>query len=230
MGHVEVGHDASPSAELGEAPAGHVVAHHAGVVGQRDEERALVGVALAEDGVDLERGPARVRQVDGVAVVHHALEDGERPYPHGVEEHATALAAAIEAARPGWVEASVVRLLHAWQGSPPSAAQLAEVRIAGERAAREVGDRVAALLAQDVDEQRETPLTVLRAAVRYPTEVLRAHGVPEVVRDEFRERAFPDDVYDLAPATWADVSPDLAAPGMAWGAWKAMTVKRRRAT
>ena len=124
----------------------------------------------------------------------------------------------------------MARLLHAWQGSPPSPAQLADARAAGERAGREVGDRVAILLAQDVDEQRETPLALLRAAVRYPSEVLRAHGVPEVVRDEFRERSFPDDVYDLAPATWTDVSPDLAAPGMAWGAWKAMTVKRRRAT
>ena len=41
---------------------------------------------------------------------------------------------------------------------------------------------------------------------------------------------FPDDVYDLAPATFDDVSPDLHDPGLRWGAAKAhVHLKRRRA-
>jgi hypothetical protein len=32
----------------------------------------------------------------------------------------------------------------------------------------------------------------------------------------------------LGPATWSDVHPDLQEPGLAWGAWKAMVVLRRR--
>ena len=88
--------------------------------------------------------------------------------------------------------------------------------------------RSAALLATDVDEQRANPLAVLRSAVRYPTAVLAAAGVPPVVRSEFDERAFPDDVYGLAPATWADLDPALQERGIVWGAAKAHVVLGRR--
>jgi hypothetical protein len=84
------------------------------------------------------------------------------------------------------------------------------------------------LLAADVDDQRTNPMAVLRGAVRYPTRVLQAAGVPAVVRDEFAERAFPDDLYDLAPATWADIDPALHEPGLTWSAAKAHTVLARR--
>ena len=47
-------------------------------------------------------------------------------------------------------------------------------------------------------------------------------------RDEFEERAFPDDVYRLSPATWSDVDPSLHEPGIIWGAYKAKTVLDRR--
>jgi hypothetical protein len=100
---------------------------------------------------------------------------------------------------------------------------------AGARARAEVGPRVRRLLALDIDEQRTNPLSLLRDAVRYPTDVLRAAGVPAVEgRDDFAVRAFPDDVYDLAPATWADVDPSLQDPGITWGAWKAYTHLSRR--
>ena len=64
-------------------------------------------------------------------------------------------------------------------------------------------------------------------AARYPTEVLRAAGVEPVERDEMQERLFPQDVYDVAPATFADVDPALAEPGLAWSAAKAWTHRRR---
>jgi hypothetical protein len=147
-----------------------------------------------------------------------------------VEEYATALADAIVDVLPAWVERSVATVLAA-AGMPVADEVWDEAGAAGRRAAQEVGAEVRALLALDVDSQRSTPLTVLRAAVRYPTGVLRAAGVrPAPGRDSVRARLFPDDVYDLSPATFADVDPRLADPGLAWGAAKAFTHLRRRRT
>jgi hypothetical protein len=66
--------------------------------------------------------------------------------------------------------------------------------------------------------------------VKYPTEVLRAAGVPPVQRDSFVEQAFPDDIYDLAPASFADLDPALQEAGLSWGAAKAFDHKRRHRT
>jgi hypothetical protein len=144
-----------------------------------------------------------------------------------MEEHAEALAAAVEAVLPTWVVRSVRTILIAYQGQvPPEVEAAAEA--AGEQARSEVGERLRELLATDIDEQRTNPLAVLRGAVRYPTEVLQAAGVPPVERDEFAERAFPDDIYDLSPATWRDVDESLHEPGLVWGAWKASVHLQRR--
>jgi hypothetical protein len=105
------------------------------------------------------------------------------------------------------------------------------VALAAEEAAQaarlEIGAALRALLEADIDEQRTTPLTLLRTAVRYPTEVLEAAGVPGLERDRFAEEAFPDDIYDLSPATFADIDPSLADAGLAWGASKAFAHKKR---
>jgi hypothetical protein len=53
-------------------------------------------------------------------------------------------------------------------------------------------------------------------------------GCAPVVRDEFDERSFPDDVYGLSPATWVDIDEALVEPGIEWGAWKAATVMMRK--
>jgi hypothetical protein len=144
-----------------------------------------------------------------------------------VEEYATALADAIVDVLPAWVERSVAAVL-VGAGLPVGDEVRDEARSAGRRAAEEVGAEVRALLAVDVDVQRSTPLSVLREAVRYPTEVLRAAGVPPVAeRDDVRARLFPDDDYDLSPATFADVDPRLAEPGLAWGAAKAFVHLQR---
>lgn len=76
--------------------------------------------------------------------------------------------------------------------------------------------RVRALLLTDVDEQRSTPLAVLRYVVAHPTAVLRRAGVPPVRRDAEAERHFPDDDYDLAIASYADLDPAVggARPGV----------------
>jgi hypothetical protein len=141
--------------------------------------------------------------------------------------YAEALADAVEAALPGWVERGVVRIVMAYRGVVEPSVRL-DAQAAGQRAREEVGTALRALLETDVDEQRTNPLAVLRGAVRYPSAVLVRAGVPPVVRDEFAERAFPDDLYDLAPATWRDVDETLHEPGLVWGAWKAKTVLDRR--
>ena len=144
-----------------------------------------------------------------------------------MEPHATALADAVDVALPRWVERSVTRIMVAWQGGPPDAAVVDAARDAGRRAAEEVGAEVRALLAADIDEQWTTPLSLLRAAVRYPTRVLEDAGVPPVERDPIQERLLPGDIYDLSPASFADVDPALAEPGMVWGAAKALAHRRR---
>jgi hypothetical protein len=144
-----------------------------------------------------------------------------------IDSYGDALADGIEAALPGWVERCVAQIMTAWTGSvPPEVASLSHS--AGEAAATVVGPRVRALLAADIDEQRSTPLAILRSsAVAYPTAVLAQAGVPGVVRDRAAEELFPDDVYDLVPASFADLDPALADVGLRWGAAKAFEHKRR---
>ena len=140
-----------------------------------------------------------------------------------------ALGAALDAALPGWVLRSVEGRWQDWKGAvglPPDVREAAQA--AAERARVEVGADVRALLALDVDEQRINPLELVRRAVVYPSSVLHAAGVPPVVRDEFSERTFPDDVYDLAPASFTDIDQSLYEPGLEWGAAKAYAHLSRR--
>ena len=141
--------------------------------------------------------------------------------------YAAVLADGIELALPGWVERSVARVLIAYRGEVAPAEAAAAMQ-AGAAAGGELGPRIRALLVADVDEQPTGPLALARRAVAYPTAVLREAGVPPVVRDEFTERQFPDDDYDLAPATFADIDPALHEPGLTWGAAKAHVVLARR--
>lgn len=133
----------------------------------------------------------------------------------------------VEATLGGWVVRCVGDRMLAWAGAVPD-----EVAVAADRAAvAAVGDvvpRLRRLVGADVDEQRTNPLAVLRGAVAHPTAVLAAVGMPHVRRDPFDERAFPDDVYALAPASFADIDPALHEPGLRWGASKAHVVLLRR--
>jgi hypothetical protein len=145
-------------------------------------------------------------------------------------DYGRVLADAIDAAIPAWVVRSIEGRWRDWTGADAGADLLEAARAAGERAGAEVGPAARALLLLDVDEQRVNPLALIRRAVSHPTAVLRAAGVPPVMRDEFDERAFPDDIYGLTPASFADVDPALHEPGLLWGAAKAHAhlVRRRR--
>jgi hypothetical protein len=133
----------------------------------------------------------------------------------------------VERVIPGWAERAVVGVLDA-QGLEVTEDVRARASAAGREAQADGAARVRELLATDVDEQRGNPLAVLRSLVRYPTAVLRQAGARPVDRDEFKRRAFPDDEYDLSPATFADVDPALHEPGLVWGAAKAHVHLARR--
>jgi len=142
---------------------------------------------------------------------------------------AAELADAVEAALPGWVLRGVVTRAGE-AGLVVDDTLVGTASVAGRACASDLGPRVRALLALDADDQRGSPLALLRGAVVYPSRVLSAAGVPPSRRDEFAERSFPDDAYDLAPATFADIDPSLHDPGIMWGAAKAhVHLARRRA-
>ncbi len=141
--------------------------------------------------------------------------------------YALALADGVEAALPGWVVGCVERILVAYRGQvDPDERRAAQG--AGVEAVADVGAAVRALLLTDIDAQPTSPLALVRGAVRYPTAVLGQAGVPPVERDPFTVRQFPDDPYDLAPASFADLDPALHEPGLTWGAAKAHVHLARR--
>jgi len=142
--------------------------------------------------------------------------------------YADALAEAVVAALPGWVERAVAQRYQAWAGHAPEGRLLEHARDAGQRAVEDVGPRLRELLATDVDAQRNNPLTILRDAVRHPAGVLAAAGVPPVERDPQAARLFPDDDYDLSPAAFGDLHPSVHEPGIVWGAAKAHVILARR--
>lgn len=137
-------------------------------------------------------------------------------------ECARVLSEGISQALPGWVVSAVESRLPEMSPEIRKAAEAA-----GSAAAAEIGEEAARLLAADIDDQRENPLSVLRRAVRYPTEVLLTAGVAPVERDDFAVDRFPDDSYDLTPASFSDIHPDLQDPGLMWGAAKAFVHRQR---
>jgi len=146
-----------------------------------------------------------------------------------LSEAGDALIEGVGSALPAWAAGAAEYLLTAWGGLDADArrAFVGEAREAGEAAARRIAARLADLFALDPAEQRATPLEIIRTAVVEPTAVLAAAGLPDVVRDPFDERSWPDDRFGLVPRTLRDVDPDLAAVHFAWGIAKAAVLRAR---
>jgi len=144
-------------------------------------------------------------------------------------EAGEALVVGVGAALPAWAARSADHLLSAWGALEPERrrAVVSDARAAGAAAARRVAADLRDLLAIDPSEQRATPLEIIRTAVVEPTAVLAAAGMPDVVRDPFDERAWPEDRFGLAPRTLRDLDPDLAAIHFAWGIAKAAVLRAR---
>jgi hypothetical protein len=173
----------------------------------------------------LRNGAARIRRVPDVPDDHHPVDDPADA--EALARYATVLADRIDEAIPGWIDRSVRRVL-ADQGIAVDDVVAERIRDAGRAARDRGGRRVRALLSTDVDAQAGNPLAVLRSLVPHATRVLASAGARPVVRDEFSVRHFPDDVYDLTPASFADVDPALHEPGLVWGAAKAHVHLARR--
>lgn len=159
-------------------------------------------------------------------------EDAEARGLAMLADASTAIRTGVDREVPGWVVRAVTRLLDAWGRADATTREraLTDAGGAGTAAAARVGNELDALLSADPADQRSTPLEVVRTVYREPTAVLRAAGVPAIVRDEFDERAWPDDVYGLVPRTLGDLGDDDLAPLLlVWGTAKAMVLRARAA-
>lgn len=136
------------------------------------------------------------------------------------------LVAAAGAAVGPWVGR---QLAQRFGGTIPDAYR-ASADSAAEAATTEVVAGLRELVAGDIDEQRTTPLSVIRRAGVPAAAVLADAGVPVAERDPDAVRLYPDDHYDLAIGSFADLSEELQQAGIKWGAAKAhLHLARRRA-
>jgi hypothetical protein len=127
-----------------------------------------------------------------------------------------------------WLRSLVDRVVTAQGLAPTVVSERMDQVIVGSR--DDLLVRLGELLAEEAWEQRRNPLELVRQATTGLTSELLAAGARPVARDEFKERSFPDDVLDLAPATWSDVHSDLHDVGLEWGAWKAAAIMSYRAS
>jgi hypothetical protein len=132
---------------------------------------------------------------------------------------ATDLADAIDAALVPWLVGCVASRI---------AGREQDARAAAEAVRVDVVPRIRELLAADIDAQRATPLQLLRSATIPVNQMLVDAGAARPTRDEVARRIDPDDVYDLGPAAYADLGPQVAEAGIVWGAAKAHVHLRRR--
>jgi hypothetical protein len=147
-----------------------------------------------------------------------------------LQEASDAIVVGVERELAGWVERVVTHILDAWGRAAPEARQRAERDAvdAGRAATARVVAELRALFALDAAEQRSTPLEIVRRAYREPTAVLSAVGIPPVERDEFAERAWPDDTYGLVVHDLGELGDgDLAPLQRVWGLAKAKLLRAR---
>ncbi len=154
-----------------------------------------------------------------------------------------AIVTGVEAELASWTQREVGRILDAWGRTDAAVRARAEAdaAVVGPQVAARVGADLRALFSLDPEDMRVTPLEIVRTAVREPTAILEAAGVPPVERDEFAERSWPADRYALTPATLGDltdtdaavtadvgVADDLGPLQLAWGIAKVAVLRARR--
>lgn len=159
-----------------------------------------------------------------------------------LQEISEAIVVGVESRLAPWTVREVRRILDAWGRVDADGRARAEAAAvaAGPRVAERIGAELRSLFTLDPDDMRVTPLEVVRTAVREPTEILEAAGVPPVDRDEFAERSWPADRYALTPATLGDLThtdgpgdvaqdapDDLGPLQLAWGIAKVGVLRAR---
>jgi hypothetical protein len=156
--------------------------------------------------------------------------DGERDGQSRMDEAAALIVDGVARLAGSWVERTVAMLLDAWGGLDDEgyARAIAAARTAGETASARVVRELQEFFAQDAATQRTTPLVIVRSLRVEPTQVLQTAGVPEVVRDPYEVRAFPDDIYGIVPRDVATLGDDdLGVALLAWGMGKAAVLGAR---
>jgi hypothetical protein len=130
-----------------------------------------------------------------------------------------------------WVVRTVTAIVDAYGRLDDDTKQraLAAAHDAGERGAQRVAGELQAFFARPPAEQRTTPLVIVRSLRAEATEVLRGAGVPEVERDPYDARAFPDDVYGIVPKSIVELGDeDLGGALLAWGMGKARALREQK--
>ena len=147
-----------------------------------------------------------------------------------LQEIGAELAKELEAALPLWVESSIYEIYQAWKGEAPKEIT-DQAQLAGKRCVTELIPALRELLESDTALQQTNPMSILRRASQYPTQVLKQNQVPPVQRDEYLETTFPEDIYGLTPAAFLDFGQACHELGIAWGAAKAyLHLTERRET
>ena len=147
-----------------------------------------------------------------------------------LSEAGAAIVAGVEVALPGWVEGRVAFIADAWDRLDPATRAALDVRAsaAGADVAERVAEDLRTFFATPVAEQRTTPLEIVRTATRDVTVLLSEVGILPVERDAFDERAFPEDLYGVTPASLSDLDESLGPWQLAWGLAKARLLQERR--
>jgi hypothetical protein len=154
----------------------------------------------------------------------------ELPERQLMAEGAARLVDGVERFGAAWVVAAVTGIVDAWGKLDPAARTntLAAAQGAGSAAAARVADELRSFFATDVSEQRTTPLEIIKSLRTEATAVLRDAGIPEVERDEFEARAFPDDMYGIVLKSPVELGDEeLGGALLAWGMGKAKTLRAR---
>ena len=141
--------------------------------------------------------------------------------------HGRALADGLTAHLGGWVRRVVEQRLADW-GGEVAGDVAAAIERAGMQAVALAAPRLVALANADVDALSDTPLSIVRDAVVFPTAVLKGAGVPPILRDDFDRDRFPHDLYGLTPANLNEVDPGVGELALVWGAARAFVLADRR--
>tara|TARA_Y100001970_G_scaffold288302_1_gene415215 strand:+ start:9407 stop:9865 length:459 start_codon:yes stop_codon:yes gene_type:complete len=137
-----------------------------------------------------------------------------------LQEIGAQLAQELEKALPRWVEVSVRDTYEACGGEWHEQIE-DETLNAGLKCANDLMQELTELFGADAEQQSTNPMSVLRKAAVYPTEVLLRNGIPPLQRDEYAEMTFPQDIYDLTPTAFLDFGQRCHELGITWGAAKA---------
>lgn len=148
------------------------------------------------------------------------LADDERQ----LAAYADTLHAGVVAAVPGWIRRVAISRAESGQ----AVVDVIALDLAAAATAGLVDAELRRILDADVDRGTGSPLAAVRAAIGPVTELLEKWGTPHRSRDDFVADAFPEDRYEIGPASFADIDAELHEPGLIWGAARAHVHLRRR--